>query len=80
MFQPGRATPRRARRFLAQHGDELAFDLVDHKHADLRGKRGSDGEPPPVEELERLAASASWSSRSWRTRTGSPTSPSTATT
>ena len=26
------------------------------EHADLLGKRGSDGEPPPVEEIERLAA------------------------
>src|SRR5439155_4296356 len=28
-----------ARRFLRDHGDELAFDLVAHKEADLRGKR-----------------------------------------
>jgi len=28
-----------ARRFLREHGDELAFDLVAHKEADLRGKR-----------------------------------------
>jgi tRNA nucleotidyltransferase/poly(A) polymerase len=55
MFQPGKADDRRARRFLRRNGDELAFDLIDHKQADLLGKRGSDGEPPPVEELERLA-------------------------
>jgi tRNA nucleotidyltransferase (CCA-adding enzyme) len=28
-----------ARRFLREHGDVLAFDLVAHKEADLRGKR-----------------------------------------
>jgi len=27
-----------ARRFLREHGDDLAFDLVTHKHADLAGK------------------------------------------
>ena len=52
---PGRPNPQRGRRFLAKHGDELAFELLAHKQADLLGKRGSDGEPPPVEELERLA-------------------------
>jgi tRNA nucleotidyltransferase (CCA-adding enzyme) len=55
MFKPGSPDPQRARRFLARHGDELALDLLAHKQADLLGKRGSDGEPPPVEELERLA-------------------------
>jgi tRNA nucleotidyltransferase (CCA-adding enzyme) len=33
-----------ARRFLRKHGEELAFDLVAHKEADLRGKRVSDEE------------------------------------
>jgi tRNA nucleotidyltransferase/poly(A) polymerase len=56
MFQPGKGDARRARRFLRRNGDELAFDLIDHKQADLLGKRGSDGEPPPLEEIERLAA------------------------
>ncbi len=56
MFQPGKGDERRARRFLRRNGDELAFDLIDHKQADLLGKRGSDGEPPPVEEIERLAS------------------------
>ncbi len=56
MFQPGKGDARRARRFLRRNGDELAFDLIDHKHADLLGKRGSDGEPPPVDEIERLAS------------------------
>jgi tRNA nucleotidyltransferase (CCA-adding enzyme) len=55
MFQPGKGDARRARRFLRRNGDQLAFDLIDHKHADLLGKRGSDGEPPPLEEIERLA-------------------------
>jgi tRNA nucleotidyltransferase (CCA-adding enzyme) len=54
MFQPGKGDARRARRFLRRNGDELAFDLIDHKHADLLGKRGTDGEPPPLDEIERL--------------------------
>ena len=33
-----------ARRFLREHGDELAFDLVTLKEADLRGKRISQAE------------------------------------
>ena len=53
MFRVGTATPVRARRFLAKHGDELAFELVDHREADLRGKPGPDGRPP-VQDLERL--------------------------
>jgi hypothetical protein len=33
----------KARKFLQRHGDELAFDLLAHKRADLLGKRhGSD--------------------------------------
>src|SRR5690349_10561638 len=55
MFQPGKGDARRARRFLRRNGDQLAFDLIDHKQADLLGKRGSEGEPPPLEEIERLA-------------------------
>jgi tRNA nucleotidyltransferase/poly(A) polymerase len=54
MFQPGKGDARRARRFLRRNGDELAFDLIDHKHADLLGKRGTDGEPPPLDEIEAL--------------------------
>jgi tRNA nucleotidyltransferase (CCA-adding enzyme) len=38
-----------ARRFLREHGDELARDLVEHKAADLRAKNVSD------EELEAIA-------------------------
>src|ERR671935_92826 len=38
-----------ARRFLREHGDALAFDLVTHKEADLRGKQ------PPQEEFEAVA-------------------------
>ena len=34
---PGDAV--KARKFLQRHGDDLAFDLVDHKRADLLGKR-----------------------------------------
>lgn len=44
MFQVGNGDALRARRFLAKYGDELAFELVDHKEADFRGKR-SDREP-----------------------------------
>jgi tRNA nucleotidyltransferase (CCA-adding enzyme) len=53
MFQVGKGDPVRARRFLAKHGDELAFQLVDHKEADFLGKRGTDG-PPPLEDIEKL--------------------------
>jgi tRNA nucleotidyltransferase/poly(A) polymerase len=53
MFQVGTGDGVRARRFLARHGDELAFQLVDHKEADFLGKRGADG-PPPTEDLEKL--------------------------
>jgi tRNA nucleotidyltransferase/poly(A) polymerase len=54
MFQPGKGDARRARRFLLRNGDELAFDLIDHKQADLLGKRGTGGEPPPLDEIEAL--------------------------
>jgi tRNA nucleotidyltransferase (CCA-adding enzyme) len=40
-----------ARRFLHEHGDELALDLVRHKDADLKGKRV---EPEELDALERL--------------------------
>ena len=43
----------RARRFLAKYGDEVAFELVDHKEADYRGKPGADG-GPPIEDIEKL--------------------------
>ncbi|HEY5059739.1 MAG TPA: HD domain-containing protein [Gaiellaceae bacterium] len=54
MFDVGKGDAVRARRFLAKHGDELAFELVDHKQADYLGKRGSSGEPPPHADIERL--------------------------
>ncbi|HET8527979.1 MAG TPA: CCA tRNA nucleotidyltransferase [Gaiellaceae bacterium] len=54
MFQVGKGDELRARRFLARHGDELVFQLVDHKEADFLGKRGGEG-PPPTEDLEQLA-------------------------
>jgi tRNA nucleotidyltransferase/poly(A) polymerase len=41
-----------ARRLLARHGAALALDLLDHREADLRGKRT--GVEPPAETLERL--------------------------
>ena len=56
MFQVGRGDALRARRFLAKHGESLAFELLDHKEADLRGKRGSGGEPPPLDQIERVRA------------------------
>jgi tRNA nucleotidyltransferase/poly(A) polymerase len=53
MFQVGKADAVRARRFLARHGDGLAFELVDHKRADYLGKPGPEG-GLPVEDLARL--------------------------
>jgi tRNA nucleotidyltransferase/poly(A) polymerase len=53
MIDPGHADPLRARRLLARYGAGVAFDLLDHKEADLRGKRRP-GEPPPEQDLERL--------------------------
>ena len=53
MFQVGKGDAIRARRFLAKHGDDLAFQLVDHKDADYRGKPGSGGEPP-LDDLAKL--------------------------
>jgi tRNA nucleotidyltransferase/poly(A) polymerase len=46
MFQVGKGDALRARRFLARYGDQLAFELVDHKHADFLAKRGPRHEPP----------------------------------
>jgi tRNA nucleotidyltransferase/poly(A) polymerase len=44
-------TPVEARRFLLQHGDELAFDLVAMRLADLRGK---DRDPSELEQARTL--------------------------
>jgi tRNA nucleotidyltransferase (CCA-adding enzyme) len=41
----------RARRFLAEHGEELAVDLLDHKEADLRAKAVEDWELPALDRL-----------------------------
>jgi tRNA nucleotidyltransferase (CCA-adding enzyme) len=56
MFQLGKADGLRARRFLAKHGDEVAFELVEHKEADYLGKPGEDGKPPlgDIEKLHRF--------------------------
>ncbi|HMI29047.1 MAG TPA: HD domain-containing protein [Gaiellaceae bacterium] len=43
-----------ARRFLREYGDELAFDLVAHKEADLRGKRVPQAELDAAVRLRRL--------------------------
>ncbi len=53
MLSP-RGDEARARRLLARYGDELTFDLLDHKAADLRGKWGPE-EPPPEDRLAELA-------------------------
>jgi tRNA nucleotidyltransferase (CCA-adding enzyme) len=50
MFQVGKGDAVRARRFLSRYGDELAFQLVDHKEADFLGKR-TEGEQP-LEDVE----------------------------
>jgi putative nucleotidyltransferase with HDIG domain len=44
----------RARRFLAEHGEELALDLVAHKHADLNAKPVPAEEQGALTELARL--------------------------
>ena len=43
-----------ARRFLREHGDELAFDLVAHKEADLRSKQLPQSELDAVARLRAL--------------------------
>ena len=43
-----------ARRFLRTHGDELAFDLVTLKEADLRGKQVPEEEHKAVARLRAL--------------------------
>jgi tRNA nucleotidyltransferase (CCA-adding enzyme) len=55
MWSVGRGDSLHARRFLARNGEALALDLIDHKEADLLGKRGPEG-PRPVRELEELSA------------------------
>jgi tRNA nucleotidyltransferase/poly(A) polymerase len=54
MLDVGKGDGLRARRLLARHGEPLVLDLLDHKEADLRGKRP--GGPPPDRDLQRLAA------------------------
>jgi tRNA nucleotidyltransferase (CCA-adding enzyme) len=50
----GELDARRARRFLREHGDEPAFDLVAHKRADLKGKRVGEDERRAVDQFEQL--------------------------
>ena len=52
MFHVGNGDALRARRFLAKYGDELSFELLDHKEADYRGKRS--GGEAPIADLEKL--------------------------
>ena len=80
MFQLGKGDALRARRFLAKHGDELAFELVDHKEADYRGKPGDGRRAAARGHREARALPRGCSSASARSRTASPTWPSTATT
>jgi tRNA nucleotidyltransferase/poly(A) polymerase len=54
MLELGKGDALRARRLLARFGEPLLRDLLDHREADLRGKRGPDD--PPEAELDRLAA------------------------
>ena len=55
----GRIDALYARRFLAEHGDELASDLIAHKHADLNAK------PVPADRAGRRSRSSrDWSRRS----------------
>jgi tRNA nucleotidyltransferase/poly(A) polymerase len=52
VFLLGEGDPGEARRMLARYGDGLTFDLLDHWHADLRGR---DQTERVVQRLERLA-------------------------
>ena len=45
-----------ARRFLREHGEQLALDLVAHKEADLRGKKVDQAELDAAERLRELLA------------------------
>ena len=52
---PKREDPARARAFLARHGDELAFDLLAHKRADVEGKgRPADEDVARLDAFRRL--------------------------
>ncbi len=53
MLDAGEGDALRARRLLARNGDQLAFDLLDLRDADLRGKIPED---VPQDELAELAA------------------------
>jgi tRNA nucleotidyltransferase/poly(A) polymerase len=55
MLEIGKGDPLRARRLLARFGEPLLRDLLDHREADLRGKRAP-GTRPPQAELDRVAA------------------------
>jgi len=55
MFQIGNGDALRARRFLAKYGDDLAFELLDHKEADFRGKRTAAEAPlADIEKVDRF--------------------------
>jgi tRNA nucleotidyltransferase/poly(A) polymerase len=56
MFNVGRGDALRARRMLARYGDELTFDLLDHKEADVRGKRAeaTETQQGEIEKLQRF--------------------------
>jgi tRNA nucleotidyltransferase (CCA-adding enzyme) len=54
MLELGKGDALRARRLLARFGEPLLRDLLEHREADLRGKRAADR--PPQAELDRLAS------------------------
>jgi tRNA nucleotidyltransferase (CCA-adding enzyme) len=55
LFQIGNGDALRARRFLAKHGDALAFELLDHKEADFRGKRtAGEAQDGDLEKVDRF--------------------------
>lgn len=53
MLDIGKGDALRARRLLARFGERLTFDLLDHREADLRGKRA---DQVPQDELAALAS------------------------
>ena len=55
-----------ARRFLAEHGDELAGDLISHKEADLGAKPVPGGRARDARDSGRLVEQERSSPHRWR--------------
>jgi tRNA nucleotidyltransferase (CCA-adding enzyme) len=55
-FRPGAGDALEARRLLARHGEELAFDLLDHWNADVRGRDQSARTEAKLDWLRRFRA------------------------